>query len=821
MFLREFRKEKARRKTENGRFFRLIIALLIMISYERNNKKHIEIGDEQWLLVTASSPKRSYSDPRTHNRRAFLIEVPFKNPTAANMSASAATNNPNSSVAVTNPNVNATIHTNNNSHVSNLPSSNSGRGVRVNAQPGAAVLGNAHFVNVAPTSDSTNKTNNTNANTSSGSSGGNNTTNNINNTRTKPRPLELSINSTARGNRYNEYHYSTTSTPVTSDDMSLLEILDLMEQVNRAVKGGEFSAFLGTQILRLITQLKKYGSSMENSHQQELNNVFISLRQACCRDSGQLGTMCRLEIMELIEFRAMGWRPNLAHSRYYMKRSCGSIANQDLNYNENAATNETDHLPTAPESAPPFGTVTINPFAFNFPGGAQIASTADLSSLSATPAMAGATPYFLIPASPLSHPQTGIAFISPTANVIAPAIATKPLASGLSHPNIYQKGTPINNPSPPLTSNKMVSKTTSKPNRPLKSSGKNLCRSDIVIRNADSGKVMGVKGRRVAVIEEMSNTIVSFQKVTPNSKDRTITINGPNEEAIELATSLIEETIRRNVSPDRAKSSETGGVDNRQNLSPGKVVHRGGTCSGIIRSGSEEHVGNVKLRNSKRESEMEIMTGDNGEMLKLISANPKLLQTARKALDVYFKSQRGNHEQNSSRNLERHNSSWSVNRRKSLSSLNENLKNLIMETVPELEKDLIQENITSYIGGNMSTQQKLLSARSTPNLADKFGEMNLNCEMNNCVGSVGCKVDINGETVSRLDRTRLTSIQEDSSHQIRYYSREEFIKLSQSPHVKGTSTILQAVARAAPEILCAPYNEKSIEGGSEGTRTDP
>ncbi|KRZ55305.1 hypothetical protein T02_3205 [Trichinella nativa] len=38
MFLREFRKEKARRKTENGRFFRLIIALLIMISYERVKK---------------------------------------------------------------------------------------------------------------------------------------------------------------------------------------------------------------------------------------------------------------------------------------------------------------------------------------------------------------------------------------------------------------------------------------------------------------------------------------------------------------------------------------------------------------------------------------------------------------------------------------------------------------------------------------------------------------------------------------------------------------------------------------------------------------
>ncbi|KAK6028191.1 hypothetical protein OSTOST_05765, partial [Ostertagia ostertagi] len=52
----------------------------------------------------------------------------------------------------------------------------------------------------------------------------------------------------------------------------------------------------------------------------ELNKVFVSLRQACCRDNGQLGTPCRLKIMELVELRAMHWRSNLAHSQYYLKR---------------------------------------------------------------------------------------------------------------------------------------------------------------------------------------------------------------------------------------------------------------------------------------------------------------------------------------------------------------------------------------------------------------------------------------------------------------------------------------------------------------------
>lgn len=62
---------------------------------------------------------------------------------------------------------------------------------------------------------------------------------------------------------------------------------------------------------------------------------------------------------------------------------------------------------------------------------------------------------------------------------------------------------------------------------------------------------MGVKGRRVAVVEKLSKTVISFQKVDPKSKDRTLTITGSTQESLDYAKRLIEQTIRRNVSPNR------------------------------------------------------------------------------------------------------------------------------------------------------------------------------------------------------------------------------------------------------------------------------
>ncbi|KAF7492322.1 hypothetical protein SSS_05286 [Sarcoptes scabiei] len=83
----------------------------------------------------------------------------------------------------------------------------------------------------------------------------------------------------------------------------------------------------------------------------------------------------------------------------------------------------------------------------------------------------------------------------------------------------------------------------------LKSNSKGALKDEVLIKNSDSGKVMGIKGRRVHMIEEMSDTIISFQRVSPNAKDRLVQITGFNRENIERAKNLIDVTIRQNISP--------------------------------------------------------------------------------------------------------------------------------------------------------------------------------------------------------------------------------------------------------------------------------
>jgi hypothetical protein len=60
---------------------------------------------------------------------------------------------------------------------------------------------------------------------------------------------------------------------------------------------------------------------------------------------------------------------------------------------------------------------------------------------------------------------------------------------------------------------------------------------------------MGVRGRRVAAVEQLTNTIISFAPVPPGQKDRTLTIHGTTQMELERAQMLIVETIQRNMSP--------------------------------------------------------------------------------------------------------------------------------------------------------------------------------------------------------------------------------------------------------------------------------
>lgn len=125
---------------------------------------------------------------------------------------------------------------------------------------------------------------------------------------------------------------------------------------------------------------------------------------------------------------------------------------------------------------------------------------------------------------------------------------------------------------PSLSPGELI-RTSGKFPKPTKIPGKTYCKDEIVIRNADSGKVMGIKGRRVHMIEELSETVISFQRVNPGAKERLVQITGPNEEKINYAKQLIEDTIRRNASPVRLETSHDGSCSSLASSASDEIIH--------------------------------------------------------------------------------------------------------------------------------------------------------------------------------------------------------------------------------------------------------
>uniref|UniRef100_A0A0N5AFX3 KH domain-containing protein n=1 Tax=Syphacia muris TaxID=451379 RepID=A0A0N5AFX3_9BILA len=265
-----------------------------------------------------------------------------------------------------------------------------------------------------------------------------------------------------------------------------------MNEINTSVKSGIFNAQLANWIYVLCQQLKTSGQLLEQTHKNELNRVFVSLRQACCRDNGQLGTPCRLKMMEIIELRAMGWRPNLAHSQYYLNR-----------------------LEQQSQYAPP----------------PPLYVSGDISNPQIITPQPNPTSFYLIPAT-VNSGGWGRPLLTPGV-LSAGSLVPQVTALDMENWGKNNKG----------QASKMKIKVSQNKVPEY--------REEMVIRNSDSGKIMGVKGRRVAVVEELSKTIISFQKVDQKSKDRTLTITGNSQESIDHAKRLIEQTIRRNISPCR------------------------------------------------------------------------------------------------------------------------------------------------------------------------------------------------------------------------------------------------------------------------------
>ncbi|XP_060800512.1 eukaryotic translation initiation factor 4E-binding protein Mextli isoform X2 [Amyelois transitella] len=171
--------------------------------------------------------------------------------------------------------------------------------------------------------------------------------------------------------------------------------------------------------------------------------------------------------------------------------------------------------------------------------------------------------------------------------------------------------------------------------KPTKIPGKNYSKDEVVIRNADSGKVMGIKGRRVHMIEELSDTIISFQRVSPGAKERLVQITGPNEENVNHAKHLIGDTIRRNASPVRLDAE------------PGLRASRASLDSG---PDDDEPRHREKSPHSNRALLHSFSTNDAalGEYkytvtfgqhsIKITGNNLDLVKTAKLVLDEYFES---------------------------------------------------------------------------------------------------------------------------------------------------------------------------------------
>ncbi|XP_045471103.1 eukaryotic translation initiation factor 4E-binding protein Mextli isoform X2 [Harmonia axyridis] len=93
---------------------------------------------------------------------------------------------------------------------------------------------------------------------------------------------------------------------------------------------------------------------------------------------------------------------------------------------------------------------------------------------------------------------------------------------------------PLSSSSPMLNPGEVL-KSSGKFSKPTRIPGKKYCKDEVVIRNADSGKV------------------------SPGAKERLVQITGANEESICLARQIMEDTIRRNASPVREHGMMAGG----------------------------------------------------------------------------------------------------------------------------------------------------------------------------------------------------------------------------------------------------------------------
>ncbi|CAH0748785.1 unnamed protein product [Diatraea saccharalis] len=149
--------------------------------------------------------------------------------------------------------------------------------------------------------------------------------------------------------------------------------------------------------------------------------------------------------------------------------------------------------------------------------------------------------------------------------------------------------------------------------KPTKIPGKNYSKDEVVIRNADSGKV------------------------SPGAKERLVQITGPNEENVNHAKHLIGDTIRRNASPVRLE----GGNEAALGASRASLDSNGSDDAPRPREKSP-HNSRALLHsfstNDAALGEYKYTVTFGQHSIKITGNNLDLVKTAKLVLDEYFES---------------------------------------------------------------------------------------------------------------------------------------------------------------------------------------
>merc|ERR1719376_921807 len=268
--------------------------------------------------------------------------------------------------------------------------------------------------------------------------------------------------------------------------------------------------------------------------------MYQAFLRAAARD-GTLDLMARLQLLEIIELRAMNWQPNENVTNYYKHKLMQVEQCDGINPLPTAAA-ESQVKPAPP---PPPASLNANASEFQPVSTAKFlaSASANLSSLLSV------------------NPSAAVAAVTSSGDQAQLASSAGEGGERLDKPQRAQ----------------------GKPQQQL--------RDEVVIRNADSGKVMGVKGKRVHLIEQISNCVVSFQKVDAGAKDRLVQILGPDEVNIQRAKGLIEGTIARNKTPELDNNNEPG-CQTKMKVSAGGGgdAGSGGTYSYTVEVGGDQTI---------------------------------------------------------------------------------------------------------------------------------------------------------------------------------------------------------------------------------------